>query len=751
MTNGPRHLFAWLWWLVVVALAFCVWLGIGTWARRGAAPPIPPLPDLSQQSAAVASHLRRADSAARHEPADPAVGALGMAYHADASYEQAVQCYRIASNLNPAFWKWTYFASLIDEELGDTNATAEKLARVLAVRPDLGVAWYRLGQAHYKNQRYDDAKRAFERAAAAPQDVMELPNTSSLPAEARSRREPIRDYAALGFAQIAVARDDYDEARRILEQVMARSPRFGPVHRMLTGVYRRLGREEDARAHETRSADLPNYLPPSDPMLDALILESHSGDVLRKYAQMAHWNRNWRRAQFLLNRALGLDPDDRAAVAQMGKMLYEANRKDEALPFLRRAVHMQGDKLDVHAMVKLSDCLALHGQAGEAEALWRRALALNAGVKEFHNNLGSLLSGQGRRAEAIACYQRALALDADFAEAHNNLGRELAAAGKTDEAIDHYRTALRLKQQYAECHFNLGIVLQDRGDLDGAAEHYEQAIRIRPDDAEAHNNLGSVRRAQGRAAEALAHYRQALSARPDYFAAANNLGALLLAGGDLDEAIEQFRRVLSTRPDLFQAHANLATALAARNDLRGAISHYQRALELNGELTDLRDKLAATLLAAGDQAAALAQWRLVLEARPDDAAVHYKVGSVLNRSAHVDEAMVHLRRAIQLNPDWPVPANDLAWLLATHADAEVRQPNDAVVFAEQAARLTEHQNPAVLDTLAASYAAAGRFDDAVKWAENAIALAQEAGAADLAEQIRARLENNYVKQKALWE
>ncbi len=744
MKHGSRHVSAWLWWLVVVALALCVWLGIGTWTRRSAAPPIPPLPDLSRRSAAVADHLHRADSAARRDPRDQTVGALGMAYHADAFYDQAAACYRIASNLNPAFWKWTYLGSLIDEELGDTEATTEKLTRVLAVRPDLGVAWYRLGQAHYKRRRYEDAEGAFERAAAAPADAAESANARSLPAEAYSRREAIKDYAAFGLAQLAMARGDVDAARQILEEVAIRSPRFGAIHVMLGRVFRSLGREEGAREHERLAVDLPHYLPPSDPMLDELILESKSSDVLRKHAQMAHWNHNWRRGQFLLNRTLKLDPDDRATVAQMGTMLYEANRKPEALPYLRRAVQTQGEKLDVKAMVKLGDCLALHGQKGEAESFWGRAIARDAGVKDFHANLGTLLAGQGRRDEAIACYQRALAIDPELAEAHNNLGIALAAAGKTDDAIDHYRTALKLKKQYAEPHFNLGIVLQGRQDLEGAAEQYMHAVRIKPDYADAHNNLGSVHRAQGRTDEALAHYRRALELRPDSLEVANNLGAVLLAGGELDEAIEQFRRVLSSRPDLFQTHANLAMALAGRNDLRGAIVHYQKALALNPGLIDLRDKLATALFAAGDHAAALAQWRLVIEARPDDAQAHYKVGSILKRSAHVDDAISHLRRATQLSPDWPVPANDLAWLLATHADADVRKPNEAVQYAEQAARLTEHKNPAVLDTLAASYAAAGRFDDAVSWARKAITLAIEVGAAELAEQIRGRLEDNYL-------
>jgi hypothetical protein len=63
-----------------------------------------------------------------------------------------------------------------------------------------------------------------------------------------------------------------------------------------------------------------------------------------------------------------------------------------------------------------------------------------------------------------------------------------------------------------------------------------------------------------------------------------------------------------------------------------------------------------------------------------------------------------------------------------------------VRLAEQAAKLTGRQNIAALDTLAASYAAARRFEEAVAAEEAALALAVAAGASRLADELRARLD-----------
>ena len=58
--------------------------------------------------------------------------------------------------------------------------------------------------------------------------------------------------------------------------------------------------------------------------------------------------------------------------------------------------------------------------------------------------------------------------------------------------------------------------------------------------------------------------------------------------------------------------------------------------------------------------------------------------------------------------------NDTAWILATNPNASVRDGAEAVELAQRAVKLSGGQEPAILDTLAAAYAEAGRFADAVE-------------------------------------
>jgi tetratricopeptide (TPR) repeat protein len=70
--------------------------------------------------------------------------------------------------------------------------------------------------------------------------------------------------------------------------------------------------------------------------------------------------------------------------------------------------------------------------------------------------------------------------------------------------------------------------------------------------------------------------------------------------------------------------------------------------------------------------------------------------------------------------------NNLAWQLASHPDEKFRDGAQAVRWAEKAAGLTQKADPSVLDTLAAAYAQAGRFPEAVATAEQALTLAKTA-------------------------
>ena len=103
------------------------------------------------------------------------------------------------------------------------------------------------------------------------------------------------------------------------------------------------------------------------------------------------------------------------------------------------------------------------------------------------------------------------------------------------------------------------------------------------------------------------------------------------------------------------------------------------------------------------------------------------------------EAIGYYRKALRLRPDSPEDLDSLAWLLATDRDAGNRDGAEAVRLAQHACELTQNIDPLALSTLAAAYAEAGRFSDALKTAEAAITYGNLSHEPALVKQTRARL------------
>jgi len=183
------------------------------------------------------------------------------------------------------------------------------------------------------------------------------------------------------------------------------------------------------------------------------------------------------------------------------------------------------------------------------------------------------------------------------------------------------------------------------------------------------------------------------------------LAQYLQHSGRADQAARQYADVLEFRPDSFRAHNNLGNALQRQGKIVEAIEHYHRALRI----------------------------------KPDYAEAHYNLGTALSVQGDIPAAVRHYTRALDLNPDFPQALNNLAWIRATHPDAVFRDGTKAVKLAERSCELTGHQVVSELDTLAAAYAEAGRFGEAIKAALQAIDAETAEGNEKLAQKIHVRV------------
>jgi tetratricopeptide (TPR) repeat protein len=230
-------------------------------------------------------------------------------------------------------------------------------------------------------------------------------------------------------------------------------------------------------------------------------------------------------------------------------------------------------------------------------------------------------------------------------------------------------------------------------------------------------------------------WRDTLEKNPGSFTAHNNLGCLLAGQNQLDAAMEQFQAALQCNPRNASAHCNLGRAFSLQHKFADAENEFQAALKIKFADADIQQSYAAALLEQGKIAAAIPHLREAVRVEPRTD-LRLRLAALLHETGNAREAVEQYRAALRREPDSIEALNNLAWLLATSPDAAVRNGADAVRFAEQACRLTNQKNPGLIGTLAAAYAEAGRFNDAVETAGKAAALAEAAGNSPFAQMNR---------------
>jgi Flp pilus assembly protein TadD len=239
-------------------------------------------------------------------------------------------------------------------------------------------------------------------------------------------------------------------------------------------------------------------------------------------------------------------------------------------------------------------------------------------------------------------------------------------------------------------------------------------------------------------ADDLAAYTKLLETDPDNALRQDAVGDLLLQAGRLDEAIDRYRRSLGLNPASAPTHYNLGYALSARGRRDEAIAELREALRIDPDYAQAHNNLGALLQLRGAADEALAHFERAAALRPDSVDALTNLALLLSSRGRPADAVVRFRAALTIDGSNVQALSGLAWVRATASDPTLRDASEAVVLAERAA--AGAPSIATFDALAAAYASAGRFEEAVRAARSGIDLAVSAGQHEAAAQFRIRLQ-----------
>jgi Flp pilus assembly protein TadD len=271
-----------------------------------------------------------------------------------------------------------------------------------------------------------------------------------------------------------------------------------------------------------------------------------------------------------------------------------------------------------------------------------------------------------------------------------------------------------------------------------STELFEHALKVTSNSYIAEFGYGCEMFKSARLKEAELHLGNAARIDPTNLEARRNLGVVLMTQGKLDEAIDCFNEILKSNNSV-RVHYYLATALCRKGNFDEAIKHLFTVLTLDPKHPDAHNKMGIALLATGKPNEAIEYFNEALRETPNQPEIYEYLGQAYKQLGRYGPAVQNWTKVVELKPNNAKVLNNLAWLLATVDDVSVRDANKAVEFAQRVCELTGYKEPSALDTLAAAYAAGGKFTEARATAEKALEAAKGAKQEELAGKIESRL------------
>ncbi len=314
------------------------------------------------------------------------------------------------------------------------------------------------------------------------------------------------------------------------------------------------------------------------------------------------------------------------------------------------------------------------------------------------------LGREGMYDRQIEMLQEMLETSPESAILRKQLAGALEKVGRVEECISECLEYLLIEPDDAEVRRNLGVLYAKQGKLGEAVKQFSDSLEVEPDSVFARRNLGILRARQGRPAQAIEHFTAVLELQADDAPAHRHLGDLYRQQGKLPDARKHYSEALRTRPDDAAAHTGLGIAWGMEGRFAEALACFSKARRID----------------------------------PADGQPLFLKGGMLEAQGKTKEAVTAYREALRLGNSEAL--NSLAWILATHPEAEIRDGREAVDLAERACQGLGLDRPGLMDTLAAAYAEAGRYPEATATAHQAVQLASNAGDERLAKDISERLE-----------
>lgn len=396
-----------------------------------------------------------------------------------------------------------------------------------------------------------------------------------------------------------------------------------------------------------------------------------------------------------------------------------------ALADLELAVRQQDNLPEAHLLIGRLQSLP-GGDRKRARAEFDKALAQSENNPAIQAMIFAL---RGEIAEdpekQLADFNKALELQPELSTALRSRGIYYMNSNHPEKAVADFRKAARLEPGDPRIHEILALSLLIHGKLEESLESLNRAIDLDPDGASALAYRARIYLQQTKLDLALADINRAIELVTDNLSWRLVRGQIYFEQGNINKALAEVERVLAVDAKVLDAVRLRAAILATDDQMQEAIAGLQRAVEAMPENNELLMSLAIFYATNNQTQQALETYNKLLNRPVPHSPVYRSRGDLLLNLGRQAEAVTNYEKALELEPEDAGVLNNLAWVLATSPEAEIRDGDRSLKLATQACQATEYKKAHILSTLAAAYAENGDFKSAIDWSSQAVALGDE--------------------------
>ena len=253
---------------------------------------------------------------------------------------------------------------------------------------------------------------------------------------------------------------------------------------------------------------------------------------------------------------------------------------------------------------------------------------------------------------AVQAYQAILATHPARVDVRSNLGAAYSALGRYEEAIEQYKRALAIEPGNFAVRFNLAMAYYKAAWFTEAAAELERVLTVAPDNPQTANArlvLSDCQIRLGEYKKVIALLSPLADTDPSNRTVAYLLGSALIGDGQLNKGQEIIDRVFRD-DDSAEAHLLMGSILLVADDAQGSLKEVERAVELNPKLPGVQGWHGRALMRLGDTEKAKLAFKNELASNANDFDSNLYLGILFRQDKQVDDALAHLRRAVQLRP-----------------------------------------------------------------------------------------------------